>query len=141
MNIYCWEGYNQKDFLNDLPLKVNSNNFISDYIVATDIKKKVIKCDVININNAFIRDYLWKFNLIKELDYEKYSPSYSNYIKNFSYLSHLFNMVKSGETVTREENFLFLPLPCSFILLKSILCLYSNLIPPFSTLSCHYLEE
>ena len=87
MNIYCWEGYNQKNFLNDLPLKVNSNNFISDYMVANDIKKKVIKCDVININNAFIRDYLWKFNLIKELDYEKYSPSYSNYIKNFSYLS------------------------------------------------------
>ena len=40
MNIYCWEGYNQKNFLNDLPLKVKSNNFISDYIVATDIKKK-----------------------------------------------------------------------------------------------------
>ena len=87
MNIYCWEGYNQKNFLNDFPLKVKSNNFISDYIVAADIKKKIIKCDVININNAFIRDYLWKFNLIKEIDYDKYSPFYSNYIRNFLYLS------------------------------------------------------
>ena len=87
MNIYCWEGYNHNKFLKDFPLKVKSNNFISDYIVANDIKKKLIKCDVININNSFIRDYLWKFNLIKEIDYEKYSAHYSNYLNSFLFLS------------------------------------------------------
>ena len=71
MHIYSWEGYNQKKFLKDLPLKVISNNFISDYTIANEIKKKYIKCDIININNAYIRDYLWKFNLIKELNNEK----------------------------------------------------------------------
>ena len=70
MHIYSWEGYNQKKFLKDLPLKVISNNFISDYTIANEIKKKYIKCDIININNAYIRDYLWKFNLIEELNYD-----------------------------------------------------------------------
>ena len=87
MNIYCWEGYNQKKFLKEYPSKVNSNSFISDYLIAVDIKKKLVNCNIININNAFIRDYLWKFNLIKELDYKKYESVYSDYIKNFLYLS------------------------------------------------------
>ena len=87
MHIYSWEGYNQKKFLKDLPLKVISNNFISDYTIANEIKKKYIKCDIININNAYIRDYLWKFNLIEELNYEKYSSIYSTYLKNFLHLS------------------------------------------------------
>ena len=87
MHIYNWEGYNQKKFLKDLPLKVISNNFISDYTIANEIKKKYIKCDIININNAYIRDYLWKFNLIEELNYEKYSSIYSTYLKNFLHLS------------------------------------------------------
>ena len=43
MHIYCWQGYNQKNFLNDLPLKVKSNNFISDYIVGNNNKKKINK--------------------------------------------------------------------------------------------------
>ena len=87
MHIYSWEGYNQKKFLKDLPLKVISNNFMSDYTIANEIKKKYIKCDIININNAYIRDYLWKFNLIEELNYEKYSSIYSTYLKNFLHLS------------------------------------------------------
>ena len=87
MNIYCWEGYNQKKFIKDFPYKVNLRNFISDFHVANQIKNKKINCDVININNAFIRDYLWKKNLIKELDYSKYYDHISFFLKNFKYLS------------------------------------------------------
>ncbi len=87
MNIYCWEGYNQKKFIKDFPYKINLRNFISDFHVANQIKNKKINCDVININNAFIRDYLWKKNLIKELDYSKYYDHISFFLKNFKYLS------------------------------------------------------
>lgn len=87
MNIYCWEGYNQKKFLRDFPYKIKTNSFISDYQIANQIKNKNIKCDVININNAFIRDYLWKKRLIKELDYSKYYNHISFFLKDFRYLS------------------------------------------------------
>ena len=54
MNIFCWEGYNQKKFLKDFPYKINSSNFISDFQIANQINKKEVKCDIININNAKI---------------------------------------------------------------------------------------
>lgn len=87
MKIYCWEGYNQKKYLKNYPIKINTNSFISDFLIADDIRKKNISCNLININNAYIRDYLWKYNLIKELNYNKYSSVYSDYLTNFLYLS------------------------------------------------------
>ena len=87
MNIYCWEGYNQRRFLKDFSYQIKTNSFISDYQIANQIKNKHIKCDIININNAFIRDYLWKKRLIKELDYSKYYNHTSFFLKNFRHLS------------------------------------------------------
>ena len=87
MNIFCWEGYNQKKFLKDFPHKINSSNFISDFQIANQINKKEVKCDIININNAFIRDFLWKNKIIKALDYKKYHNHSSYFLKDFKYLS------------------------------------------------------
>lgn len=87
MNIFCWEGYNQKKFLKDFPHKINSSNFISDFQIANQINKKEVKCDIININNAFIRDFLWKKKVIKALDYKKYHNHSSYFLKDFKYLS------------------------------------------------------
>lgn len=87
MNIYCWEGYNQKKFIKNFSYKIKSNNFISDFYIANQIKNKKVNCDILNINNAFIRDYLWKKNFIKELDYSKYYDHISSFLKNFKHLS------------------------------------------------------
>ena len=87
MKIYCWEGYNQKKFCRNFNQKTHFKSFISDFQIANDIKNRDKKCDIININNAYIRDYLWKYRLIKELNFEKYSLTYSDYLKNFLYLS------------------------------------------------------
>ncbi len=87
MNIYCWEGYNQKEFLKDFPYKINTNNFISDFQIANQIKNNEIKCDIININNSFIRDYLWKKKIIKELNYSRYHDHISFFLKKFKFLS------------------------------------------------------
>lgn len=87
MNVFCWEGYNQKNFLKEFPHKINSSNFISDFRIANQIKNKEVKCDIININNAFIRDFLWIKKVIQELDYSKYHNHISNFLKDFNYLS------------------------------------------------------
>lgn len=87
MNILCWEGYNQKKFLKNFPYPIKAQSFISDFQIAQDLKKKIIKSDIININNPFIRDYLWKYNFIKEIEFLKYSEHYSSYLNGFSYLS------------------------------------------------------
>ena len=87
MNLYCWEGYNQKKFLTHYNTKVYPKTFISDYQIAKDIKNKEVDCDVININNAFIKDYLWKYKLIEKINYVNFSEMYNDYISNFKYLS------------------------------------------------------
>ena len=87
MKIYCWEGYNQKKYLRKFNQKIVSKSFISDFQIANKIKKKLVKCDVLNINNAFIRDFLWKHDLIQELNYLKYNSMYEDYITVFSHLS------------------------------------------------------
>ena len=105
MKIVCWEGYNQQKFLNDYPFKVNSRIFMSDFLITNDIKKKLVNCDVININNAFIRDNLWKHNLIKELDYNKYSSVYSDYLKNFLYLSKWTKSIDGKKIIGVAQRF------------------------------------
>ena len=87
MKIYCWEGYNQKKYLRKFNQKIVSKSFISDFQIANKIKKKLVKCDVLNINNAFIRDFLWKHDLIQELNYLKYNSMYEDYITIFNHLS------------------------------------------------------
>lgn len=87
MKLYSWDGYNESKYLKDYNRKVIAKQFLSDYEIAEKISKNKIQSDILNINNAYVRDYLDQKKLLKELNKDQFESTYKDYIKYYENLS------------------------------------------------------
>jgi spermidine/putrescine transport system substrate-binding protein len=90
LNIMCWDGYQEKSFNasfeRDFKTTVHAHNLLSDYEAARDLINAdglSQPCHVLNINNAYIKKYLYPAGRVKVLDGEKFQPYLSNLLPEF----------------------------------------------------------
>lgn len=80
INFQCWEGYESSQFLKPFEqssnFRINAQTLLSDAIAAQQIASgNRAQCHVININNAWVRDYLHPRGLIRTLDKNRFGRS------------------------------------------------------------------
>ena len=73
LNLLCWEGYESAEivepFERQAALKLNVKTLLSDAAAAeTLVAGQFDEVDILNINNAYIRDFLYPRGLIEVLD-------------------------------------------------------------------------
>ena len=83
LNIMCWEGYETPaltaPFEQRHKIKIKANTLLSDALVADDLlSAEHLDVDVLNINNAYIRDKLYPHGLIKSLDKDRFEHYQQN---------------------------------------------------------------
>jgi spermidine/putrescine transport system substrate-binding protein len=90
LNIMCWDGYQEKSFNasfeRDFKTSVHARNLLSDYEAARDLLNNDDRsqpCHVLNINNAYIKKYLYPEGRVKVLNRERFQPYLSNLLPEF----------------------------------------------------------
>jgi len=88
INFQCWEGYESAQFLSAFQRKsdasIRPQTLLSDASAAEQIASgNLQQCHVLNINNAWIRDYLHPRGLIRRLDPNQFESSMDGLLKAF----------------------------------------------------------
>jgi len=89
MNILCWEGYNTENVLGPFRkkfkgVKVKAESSTDDPSMINKLRAGELKVwDLINLNQCWARDILWKEKLIKPLDRERFGPYLEKMMKWF----------------------------------------------------------
>lgn len=88
INFHCWEGYESTHFLEPFctssNVRVRPQTLLSDASTAKQIAAgNLQQCHVLNINNAWIRDYLRPRGLIRSLDHNRFAGSMNGLLKTF----------------------------------------------------------
>ena len=90
IQLLCWEGYESPRVL--MPFerrsstRVDARTLLSDAGTAEDLLTGRATCDVLNINNAYIRRSLHPAGLVRALDPERFEPFFDRMLPEFSRL-------------------------------------------------------
>lgn len=93
MRLLCWEGYETDSILGEFARTNNiqtcAQTLLSDTATAHALLQgRHQQWDVLNINNAWVRDFLCQHHLIKTLDQQRFSNSLDKLLPEFDRLSH-----------------------------------------------------
>ena len=90
IQLLCWEGYESPRVLEPFERRgsthVHARTLLSDAGTAEDLVAGRTACDVLNINNAWIRGSLHPAGLVRELDPERFEPFFERMLPEFSRL-------------------------------------------------------
>jgi len=92
INLLCWEGYDAPDILDGFAkargVTTRAQTLLSDAGAALALANgDAPNWDVLNINNAWVRDYLCQRGLIRTLDAERFEPHLQGLLPEFDRLS------------------------------------------------------
>ena len=90
IQLLCWEGYDTPRVLEPFErrgaTRVHARTLISDAGTAEDLVAGRTACDVLNINNAWIRGSLHPAGLVRALDPERFEPHFQRMLPRFERL-------------------------------------------------------
>ena len=91
LNILCWQGYDAAEVLNPFAsqhdISIHAETLLSDAGTAQRlVAGEVSEWDVLNINNAYIRDYLYLRNLIRPLAQSRFQPYFESLLPQYQRL-------------------------------------------------------
>jgi len=93
MNLLCWEGYEAESVLGEFALSrnitTNAQTLLSDSAAAHAVLNgSPGYWDVLNINNAWVRDFLCHHQMIRTLDEARFGHTLAHLLPEFDRLSH-----------------------------------------------------
>ena len=98
IQLLCWEGYESPRVLEPFErrgsTRVHARTLLSDAGTAEDLVAGRTACDVLNINNAWIRGSLHPAGLVRALDRERFEPHFERMLPEFS---RLYAWARDGE--------------------------------------------
>ena len=90
IQLLCWEGYDSPRVLGPFErrrsTRVRARTLLSDAGTAHDLLAGRTTCDVLNINNAWIRGSLHPAGLVRALDPERFEPHFERMSRRFDRL-------------------------------------------------------
>ena len=90
ISLLCWEGYESPRVLEPFErrrsTRVHARTLLSDAGTADDLLTRRTTCDVLNINNAWVRGSLHPAGLVRTLDAERFEPHFERMLPRFSRL-------------------------------------------------------
>ena len=90
IQLLCWEGYDSPRVLDRFErrrsTRVRARTLLSDAGTAEDLLAGRTTCDVLNINNAWIRGSLHSAGLVRALDPERFEPHFQRMLPRFERL-------------------------------------------------------
>ena len=90
IRLLCWEGYDSSGVLEPFEhrgsTRVQARTLLSDAGTADDLLAGRTACDVLNINNAWIRGSLHPAGLVRALDAERFEPHFERMLPRFDRL-------------------------------------------------------
>ena len=90
IQLLCWEGYDSPRVLGPFErrrsTRVRARTLLSDAGTADDLLAGRTTCDVLNINNAWIRGSLHRAGLVRALDQERFEPHFERMLPGFDRL-------------------------------------------------------
>ena len=90
IQLLCWEGYDSPHILEPFErrrsTRVLARTLLSDAGTASDLLAGRATCDVLNINNAWVRDSLHPAGLVRRLDPERFEPHFEQMSAQFDRL-------------------------------------------------------
>ena len=90
IQLLCWEGYDSPRVLGPFErrrsTRVRARTLLSDAETADDLLAGRTACDVLNINNAWIRGSLHRAGLVRTLDPARFEPHFARMLPQFSRL-------------------------------------------------------
>ena len=90
IQLLCWEGYDSPRILEPFErrrsTRVLARTLLSDAGTASDLLAGRATCDVLNINNAWVRDSLHPAGLVRRLDPERFEPHFERMSAQFDRL-------------------------------------------------------
>ena len=90
IRLLCWEGYESprvlEPFERSRATRVRAHTLLSDAGTAGDLLAGRTTCDVLNINNAWVRGSLHPAGLVRHLDSERFEPYFERMLPQFDRL-------------------------------------------------------
>ena len=90
IQLLCWEGYDSPRVLGPFErrrsTRVRARTLLSDAETTDDLLAGRSTCDVLNINNAWIRGSLHRAGLVRTLDPARFEPHFARMLPQFSRL-------------------------------------------------------
>ena len=90
IRLLCWEGYESPRVLEPFERRgsnrVRADTLLSDAGTASDLLAGRATCDVLNINNAWIRGSLYPAGLVRSLDPQRFEPYFERMLTQFDRL-------------------------------------------------------
>ena len=90
IHLLCWEGYDSPRVLEPFErrhsTRVDARTLLSDAGTAEDLLAGRAACDVLNINNAWVRGSLHPAGLVRALDPERFEPYFERMLPQFDRL-------------------------------------------------------
>ena len=91
LNILCWQGYDAAELLDPFAarhhIKTRAETLLSDAETAQRlVSGEIAEWDVLNINNAYIRDYLHPRGLVRALDKNRFQPYFEHLLSQYQSL-------------------------------------------------------
>ena len=90
ISLLCWEGYDSprvlEPFERRAATRVQVRTLLSDAGTAEDLLAGRAACDVLNINNAWVRGALHPAGLVRALDPERFEPHFERMLPQFERL-------------------------------------------------------
>ena len=90
IHLLCWEGYDSPRVLEPFERRgssrVRARTLLSDAGTNDDLLAGRAACDVLNINNAYVRGSLHPAGLVRALDPERFEPFFDRMLPQFSRL-------------------------------------------------------
>ena len=90
IQLLCWEGYDSPRVLDRFErrrsTRVRARTLLSDAGTAEDLLAGRATCDVLNINNAWVRGSLHPAGLVRALDPERFEPYFERMLPQFDRL-------------------------------------------------------
>ena len=90
IRLLCWEGYESPRVLEPFErrrsTRVLADTLLSDAGTASDLLAGRATCDVLNINNAWVRGSLYPAGLVRALDPRRFEPHFERMLTQFDRL-------------------------------------------------------
>ena len=103
IQLLCWEGYDSPRVLGPFErrrsTRVRARTLLSDAETAHDVLTGRTSCDVLNINNAWIRGSLHRAGLVRTLDPARFEPHFARMLPQFSRLYAWARDTKGGAPI------------------------------------------
>ena len=100
IRLLCWEGYESSRVLEPFErrrsTRVLADTLLSDAGTASDLLAGRATCDVLNINNAWVRGSLYPAGLVRPLDPQRFEPHFERMLAQFD---RLYTWARDAEGV------------------------------------------